>query len=46
LSHFSSVDPIHDLYGIEVYGIIDKDDAYAIANLLQRMFPTWRRGCI
>jgi hypothetical protein len=46
LSHFSSVDPIHDLYGVEVCGIIDSDDAIAIAKLLHRMFPTWRRGCL
>ena len=42
LSHFSSVDPMHDVYGIEVCGIIEEDDAIAIRTLLRGMFPTWR----
>jgi hypothetical protein len=46
LSHFSSVDPIHDLYGIEVCGIIEQEDAVAILKKLQTMFPTWRVGCL
>jgi hypothetical protein len=44
LSHFSSVDPLHDVYGIEVCGIADHDDAVAIRALLHKMFPTWRVG--
>lgn len=40
-THFSSVDPIHDLYGIEVCGIRNEDDAIAIFNLLRPMFPPW-----
>ena len=46
LSHYSSVDPIHDDYGIEVCGIIHEDDALAIQSLLIRMFPAWRPGCM
>ena len=44
LSHYSSVDPIHDCYGIEVCGIIQRDDAVAIQRLLMDMFPTWMPG--
>ena len=44
LSHYSSVDPVHDVYGVEVCGIFDEDDAKAIHRLLQKMFPAWRRG--
>ena len=44
LSHYSSVDPIHDQYGIEVCGIIRRDDAVEILNILKRMFPKWRAG--
>ena len=43
-SHFSSVDPLHDLYGIEVCGIHDQRDARDILDLLMRMFPTWHPG--
>ena len=41
LSHYSSVDPIHDLYGIEVCGIIEKEDAQSIQKLLIRILPHW-----
>lgn len=44
LSHYSSVDPIHDCYGIEVCGIHDRDDARAIQRILMEMFPDWRPG--
>ncbi len=44
LSHYSSVDPIHDCYGIEVCGIHDKDDATDILQILIEMFPDWRPG--
>ena len=46
LSHFSSVDPMHDVYGIEVCGIGDEDDAKAILELLHTMFPAWYVGCL
>ena len=41
LTHYSSVDPLHDVYGIEVCGIPDRDDAARILALLTGMFPTW-----
>lgn len=44
LSHFSSVDPLHDLYGIEVCGIHEQRDAEDILVLLMRMFPDWHPG--
>ena len=44
LSHFSAVDPLHDVYGIEVCGIRARDDAVSILDLLIRMFPSWRPG--
>jgi hypothetical protein len=44
LSHFSSVDPLHDLYGIEVCGIHEQSDAREILVLLMQMFPTWHPG--
>jgi hypothetical protein len=44
LSHYSSVDPLHDVYGIEICGIHEIDDAVAIQQLLSRLFPTWKPG--
>jgi|GEM_PF-3480499 hypothetical protein len=44
LSEFSSVDPLHDVYGIEVCGIRNRADAIEIQKLLVRMFPRWRSG--
>jgi hypothetical protein len=46
LSHFMSVDLLHDQYGVEVCGIGDEDDAIAIEDLLCEMFPTWKIGCL
>ena len=46
LSHYSSVDCLHDLYGIEVCGIHEKDDAHAIREILKEMFPDWIVGCL
>jgi hypothetical protein len=45
-SHFSSVDLLHDLYGVEVCGILERTDAVAIQQLLRAKFPTWRTGCL
>jgi hypothetical protein len=42
LTHYSSVDPLHDVYGIEVCGIHEKDDALRVLELLMRMFPAWK----
>jgi hypothetical protein len=44
LSHYLSVDPIHQDYGIEVCGICDREDAIAILELLTKMFPSWTPG--
>ena len=46
LSHYSSIDCLHDLYGIEVCGIHEKKDAIAIRKLLTEMFPGWISGCL
>ena len=44
LSHYSSVDPLHDVYGIEVCGIHEQEDAIQILGLLAGMFPSWKPG--
>lgn len=44
MSHYSSVDPLHDVYGLEVCGIRKRPDAVAIRSLLRSMFPKWRFG--
>ena len=44
LSHYSAVDPRHDVYGIEVCGIHQQEDAAQILKLLMRMLPTWTPG--
>jgi hypothetical protein len=41
LTHYSAVDPMQDVYGIEVCGIQDEDDALGILNVLKQMFPSW-----
>ena len=46
LSHYSAVDPLHDVFGIEVCGIHEHSDAIAIRALLISLFPTWRVGCL
>ena len=44
LTHFSSVDPLHDVYGIEVCGIPDQEDAISIREILMDLFPSWKPG--
>lgn len=44
LSDYSSVDPLHDVYGIEVCGVMREEVASRIRKLLRRMFPGWRHG--
>ncbi len=44
LSDFGSVDPQHDLYGLEVTTIREETTAAAIQRLLRRMFPEWHYG--
>ncbi|MCA9191346.1 MAG: hypothetical protein KDB03_06285 [Planctomycetales bacterium] len=46
LTHYSSVDPAHDVFGIEVCGIRDHDDAEKILEILVGMFPDWHPGCL
>ncbi len=41
LQHFGSVDLMHDLYGLEVCGILKQPDSVAILKLLQELFPDW-----
>src|SRR5262245_37197396 len=42
LSHYGSVDLMHDLYGLEVCGIHDEADVAPITGMLREMFPDWR----
>jgi anti-sigma B factor antagonist len=42
LSDFTSVEPLHDVYGIEVRGIKDLGTADRIQKLLLDLFPAWR----
>jgi hypothetical protein len=42
LSDFGSIDLQHDVYGLEVCGIREEGDAHTIADLLRKMFPSWR----
>jgi hypothetical protein len=44
MSDFSSVDAMHDVYGIEVCGINDPDVALEITRLLLGRFPGWNAG--
>ena len=44
LSHYSSVDPIHDCYGIEVRGIHDKDDAASMLDFLMSSLRNLRNN--
>jgi hypothetical protein len=42
LSDFTSIDLLHDVYGIEVCGIREEADARTIETLLRKRFPSWR----
>ena len=44
LSHYGSVDPDHEDYGIEVCGIQRREDAVSILGVLESMFPDWRNS--
>jgi hypothetical protein len=44
MSDYSSVDAVHDVYGIEVCGINDPDVALKITRLLLGRFPGWNAG--
>ncbi len=41
LSDFSSVDLLHDVYGLEVCGIPNQKNAQAIQRLLRKALPSW-----
>ena len=41
LSHFGSIDLLHDLFGLEVCAIREEADAREIERLLCGMFPQW-----
>jgi hypothetical protein len=41
LTHYSAVDVMHDVYGIEVCGIHEEDEASSILAVLREMFPRW-----
>lgn len=41
-AHFSSVDLVHDQFGLEVCGIHQEADADAIIAILERIFPEWK----
>jgi hypothetical protein len=41
LSHYSVVDVLHDVYGIEVCGIVEQSVANRILRILKGMFPHW-----
>ncbi|HEY3761539.1 MAG TPA: hypothetical protein VGN23_07310 [Verrucomicrobiae bacterium] len=41
MTDYSSVDVLHDLYGLEVCGIHDESKAQAISHVMQKEFPQW-----
>jgi hypothetical protein len=38
---FSSIDLLHDLFGLEVCGIAEEEDAQIILSILEELFPEW-----
>lgn len=44
LSHYSAIDCMHDVYGLEVCGIHEREDAVSIREVLVEMFPAWKPG--
>tara|TARA_Y100000588_G_scaffold337667_1_gene379277 strand:+ start:438 stop:746 length:309 start_codon:yes stop_codon:yes gene_type:complete len=41
MSHYGSVDILHQEYGLEVCGIHQQDDAGKILDILRKLFPDW-----
>src|SRR5271155_1424834 len=41
-THYSSIDPMHDVFGIEVCGIREKEHAIKIQAILRRLFWSWK----
>ncbi len=44
--HFESIDLLHQECGLEVCEIAREADARTIFNILRRLFPNWRHGCL
>jgi CheY-like chemotaxis protein len=44
LSHYRSVDVLHDIYGLEVCGIPNVETAKQIFDILHATFPQWQYG--
>lgn len=44
LSDYSSVDVLHDLFGLEVCGLREEDEARVALDALRARFPGWRFG--
>jgi hypothetical protein len=42
LSDYSAIDPLHDVYGLEVCGIADETDAIAIVEIMLDVYPSWK----
>ena len=43
---FTSVEPLHNVFGIEVRGIKSEAEAMAIQRLMLSMYPTWSGMCL
>jgi hypothetical protein len=41
LTNYSSVDCLHDVYGLEVCGIHERQDSVGIFKALKKLFPDW-----
>ena len=41
-SHFSSIDLMHECFGLEVCGIVSSNDAKSIQSIARKAFPSWR----
>lgn len=44
LVNFSTIDLMHDVFGIEVCGISEESEAPCIQDVLRRTFPAWKHG--
>jgi len=42
--HFSSVDLLHDVFGLEVCGIAEETDAQVVLCVLEEAFPGWQHS--
>lgn len=45
-THFTAIDLLHDVYGLEVCGITEKTDALKIKSILRRTLTGWRYSWI